>query len=314
MKKSILFSLISISLSLTGQSTLKNFKGEKVDCKYHLNQDRLNGLYTSYYKNGKKKAEGEFENNLRVGTWKLWDYSGKVSVQREYINPFSFKNKSIAKNKKSNSTPYNLSYNDDKYITYFEVDEKIIVLHERYWRYISKNKNPLLFENDRLFKCLEKNILAENIKKYTADNDEFLKEDKTKHNLKDLEIIGYNVKEDYFFDNKRFVSETRIIGICPVAFNKQTKETTDLYWLYFPETRKYVAQEKIQSNEIPEKIKSLDDLFFFRYFSGEIYKKSNVLIKNLSEYKTSKEIAEKIEIKKIENEHNLWFYFAEGKK
>ena len=49
-----------------------------------------------------------------------------------------------------------------------------------------------------------------------------------------LKIIGYKIKEDMFIDNTRMVSESRIISLCPVGVNSQTKDTTDLYWIYFP--------------------------------------------------------------------------------
>ena len=87
-----------------------------------------------------------------------------------------------------------------------------------------------------------------------------------------------------------------------------------MYWVYFPQIRKYLAQEKIQQTGIPAKIKTFDDLFFYRYFYGQIYKESNVYDRPISVYKTGTEIekeAERIEISLIESEHDIWISFTE---
>lgn len=40
------------------------------------------GLFTSYYANGKKKEEGHYDDNSRVGNWTKWYYNGQI--QEEY--------------------------------------------------------------------------------------------------------------------------------------------------------------------------------------------------------------------------------------
>ncbi len=315
MKHSILILIILISISVFGQSTIKSFEGDDFECTYHINEGRFNGTYTSYYKDGKKKAEGKFENNLRVGAWTMWDAEGEICVERTYTSPFSFKGV-VPKVSNLETTQYKLTYNKDGYIKNFKVEESMVVWHKRIWRYSAVNENPLLFKNERLFTCLEKNIGAKNIRKYTSDNDEFQQEDSTVIPLNHLEIIGYKTKEDCFFDNKRFVSETRIIGICPVGINTQTNDTVDLYWVYFPEVRKYLAQEKINAKEPSEKVKTLDDLFFFRNYTGTIYKESNLYDENLLKDKDPQTIAKaskRIDLNAIEHEHNLWQYYAKEK-
>ena len=46
--------------------------------------------------------------------------------------------------------------------------------------------------------------------------------------------MAWKIKEDIIYDIDRNVSETRIIGMAPVGMNKTTKDTTELYWIYFP--------------------------------------------------------------------------------
>jgi uncharacterized protein len=52
--------------------------GELYSISYLLsdNPDTLNGKFQSYYKNGKKKAEGEYLNGKEIGTWEIWYEDG----------------------------------------------------------------------------------------------------------------------------------------------------------------------------------------------------------------------------------------------
>ncbi|MFM2224829.1 MAG: hypothetical protein RJA07_1031 [Bacteroidota bacterium] len=84
-----------------------------------------------------------------------------------------------------------------------------------------------------------------------------------------------------------------------------------MYWVYFPQIRKNLAQIKIKT--LFTSIKTLDDIFFFRDFYGQIYKEANISDKQISDYKTGIEIlkeAERIEIGIIEEEHDLWLASA----
>ncbi|MBL4862477.1 MAG: hypothetical protein JKY09_05605 [Crocinitomicaceae bacterium] len=63
-----------------------------------------------------------------------------------------------------------------------------------------------------------------------------------------------------------------------------------------------------------DKVKSLDDLFFFRCFSGQIYKAGNVYDRKISDYMTGDKELDKeslrIDIDLIEDEHDLWIQFS----
>lgn len=321
MKRTLLIILSFIFLSYTGGDKMKHsFETENIKCSYETSQERIDGNYVSYYKNGKKKSEGKFENNYRIGKWTVWDSTGRIRMQRDYSDAFTFKRlvPEVPKDKVIellNVPQYSLQYNKDGFIEYFKLRERAVLWAKRIWRFVTPNENTLLFENDKLFSILNKNIFNKNITPYQVTDDEFRNELLvTGIDTSSIKIIGYKIKEDCFFDNERLVSESRIIGICPVVFNKLKQDTVDLYWVYFPQIRKYLAQEKIQQSGLPAKIKTFDDLFFYRYFYGQIYKESNVYDRPISAYKTGKEIekeAERIEISLIESEHDIWISFTE---
>ena len=318
MKRAYILLIAIVFLSFSNEKQKHQYDYGKIKCTYETSQGRIDGDYVSYYKNGQKKAEGKFGNNYRSGLWTVWDSTGRIRMQRQYENPFTFKRiiPAVTDNKLVsllNVPRYDLKYNSEGFIDYFKLEERMAVVTKRLWRTITPAQNPLLFENNRLFRCLNKNILNKNITVYDTKSDEFLNKLSSNIDTSSVKVIGYKIKEDWFFDNERLVSESRILGLCPVVVNKQTKDTLDFYWAYFPEIRKYLSKEKISSSDLPTYIKTLDDLFFYRFFSSQIYKESNVHDRTIASYKKGKEIekeAERIEIGVIESEHDLWISFT----
>ena len=305
--------LLSIVL-LFNHSKAQNHKfvNNSINCTYETKDGRLNGLYVSYYKNGQKKAEGKFGNNYRIGKWTVYDSTGRFRLQREYSAPFDytqtiFQHTAAAPKEVKSSYKSKINYNSNGYIDYFELQEKMVIWTKRIWRYIAPAENKILFENNRLYDLLLQNLSNKHITAYK--DEEFSVNDSVKHDASSYKVIGYKIKEDYVFDNVRSLLETRIIGLCPVVINLQKKDTIDLCWLYFPEIRKALAQEKIGHND-QTNIKTLDDLFFYRDFYGQIYKEANVYDRPINSYMKSKaEIekeSERIEISIIETEHDFW--------
>jgi hypothetical protein len=211
----------------------------------------MNGLYISYYKNGKKKAEGKFGNNYRTGKWTVYDSTGRIRMSREYSNPFDytqiiFKSTATTPNEITSVYKSNLNNNADGYIDYFELKEKMVVWSKRIWRFIAPAENEVLFENNSLFDLLLNNITAKHILAYKDYN--FSKIDTAKYKASTYRVVGYKIEEDNVFDNVRCLLETRILGLCPVVINIQKQDTVDLCWLYFPEIRRLLANRKINQN------------------------------------------------------------------
>jgi len=129
-------------------------------------------------------------------------------------------------------------------------------------------------------------------------------------------IKKFKIKEDWFFDKQRSVLEVRIIGICPVRerLDPQTGEFrgySDMFWIYFPELRRVLANEEIYNrfNNIAQQI-TYDDVFMKRLFASYIAKEDNVYDRRIEDYLKNglEALLESEEIKdKIRNfEHDLW--------
>jgi hypothetical protein len=115
--------------------------------------------------------------------------------------------------------------------------------------------------------------------------------------------------EDAVFDTVRSLSQSFIISLCPVVIDLETTDTIDLFWIYFPPLRKALAQEQVALPSLPH-IKTIDDLFFYRSYYGQIYKEDNVNDRPIGDYITDKAAiireAERIELNLLELEHDFW--------
>ncbi len=130
------------------------------------------------------------------------------------------------------------------------------------------------------------------------------------------DIMGYWVKEDWFFDKQRSVMDVRILGICPLATKKDPSSGEvlgfkPLFWIYFPQLRPLLAKQGVYLGKNYTARISYDDLFQKRYFSSYIYKESNVYDRTINSYATGIDAAlEGDAIKEsISNfESDLWHY------
>jgi gliding motility associated protien GldN len=138
------------------------------------------------------------------------------------------------------------------------------------------------------------------------------------------EVKQLILKELWFFDKQRSVLEVRIIGLCPVrvyekdntsdpdAEGSETNMRKKLFWVYFPEARKLLANHEVFNPENDAERKSFDDIFFKRMFSSYIMQESNAYNNRpISEYTVGMESlleAERIKESIFNYEQDLWEY------
>ena len=87
-------------------------------------------------------------------------------------------------------------------------------------------------------------------------------------------IIGYKIKEEFIFDKRNMISHYLVLGIAPIGYNKQSKDSSRLFWIYYPGFRKTLAQSHIVSERVSQ-IENMDDVIYFRDYSGALYKPTN---------------------------------------
>ncbi|MFM2206608.1 MAG: hypothetical protein RL213_583 [Bacteroidota bacterium] len=131
-------------------------------------------------------------------------------------------------------------------------------------------------------------------------------------------VIGYRMKEDWFFDRQRSVIEVRIIGIAPMiqATNEagealEGNQKKPLFWIYYPEARKLFANSEVFNRVNDAERRSFDDVFQKRFFSSYIFKESNVYDRRIEDYKQGLNAlleSEKIKEEITNLEHDMWEY------
>ena len=102
------------------------------------------------------------------------------------------------------------------------------------------------------------------------------------------EVQELLIKEDWYFDKRHSRLYVRIIGICPVRVYTQELRTNtgdeetegemkkrQLFWVYYPDARKVLANTACFINDNDLEMFSFDDLFQNRRFSSYISAVSN---------------------------------------
>ena len=129
-------------------------------------------------------------------------------------------------------------------------------------------------------------------------------------------VIGFRVKEDWFFDKQRSVMDCRIIGIAPLMYAidetgniREGNIKMPLFWVYYPEARKLLANAEVFNRENDAERRSFDDIFTKRLFGSYIYKESNVFDRRIEDYKQGINAlleSERIKAEIMNFEHDMW--------
>ncbi len=156
-----------------------------------------------------------------------------------------------------------------------------IAWQKRMWRDIDARK----LENrafDKLATVLVEGFLKGAYKAYSAADDRFTTELTREQFIELLTSRGFNpatvtkyrIKEDWLFLNKENELVVRIVGIAPVrevAGPDGTVTSQPAFWLYYPDTRNFLAEQKVVSKENPY-VLNWDKLVEGRHFNSDIDK------------------------------------------
>lgn len=136
------------------------------------------------------------------------------------------------------------------------------------------------------------------------------------------EVLGYYIKEAWYFDQSNSVVGVKTVAICPILFREEFMDGVELssdvpamrqpqFWVPYENIRPYAARMPIITSDLNNvQNKTVDDYFRMRLYDGEIYKTTNMENKILAEkYKTPEELKaaqEQIEKELVGFEKNLW--------
>jgi gliding motility associated protien GldN len=176
---------------------------------------------------------------------------------------------------------------------------------------VDANGNPIVMGQDSLGMDIYQYDLRDKLIKSALGNNIPLRaRDTLEYESKD--IIGWQLKEDWFFEKQRSVLDVRIIGICPIVASKKKGaegQPFPLFWVYFPEIRYVIQNYFVYNRQNDAQRMSYDDLFWKRMFSSYIIKESNIYDRKIVDYTAGVDaLLESEQIKKtmMELEHDVW--------
>ncbi len=131
-------------------------------------------------------------------------------------------------------------------------------------------------------------------------------------------VVGYRIKEDWFFDKQRSVMDVRIVGIAPLIYEvdefgntRDNASKVPIFWIYYPEARRILVNAECFNRHNDAERRTYDDIFQKRMFSSYIFKESNVYDRRIEEYRQGMDAlveAERIKTDILNFEHDLWEY------
>lgn len=89
-------------------------------------------------------------------------------------------------------------------------------------------------------------------------------------------ILGFVIKEDWFFNKRSVLMEKHIVGLAPVYYDKKTQRNRELYWVYYPECCELLDSHRAVNPLGTNDPYSYRQAFEFRKFSCYVLKESNV--------------------------------------
>ncbi|MEL6924884.1 MAG: gliding motility protein GldN, partial [Bacteroidota bacterium] len=129
------------------------------------------------------------------------------------------------------------------------------------------------------------------------------------------DVKRFRLKEMWYSDENTSTMRVRILGIAPLKEvfddNGNFRYETPMFWVYYPELRKELAQHKVFNPQNDSSLTSWEDLFEMRFFASYIYKASNVRDYRLEDYLSGVDLlleADKIKQEIFNFEHDLWSY------
>lgn len=281
------FSLGFLLLIIFTSASLDDQKKNKIP----FENGMLNGLVEIKlpYLNGSNQSDGlltgEYVQNQKVGSWKLYDKAHNLLMERNYDNNFEYSIKGVT------ADQLKLKKNKKDFYIYNDIKEENVGASLRVWKVIS---NRLLEANPETKMALM-NMDLNGIKSYLTDN---LRKE-TKETNFDIRVDKILIMGDWFYNTKLQLSEYRVLAISLVAKNSKGEAP----WYYYPDIRERLHEFGVHGNN--PMIMNLDDLFFFGEYPSEIYKVESVEGKAFDEKKLRQETIKTIE-KLLVSEVALW--------
>ena len=174
---------------------------------------------------------------------------------------------------------------------------------------------PIRINEDEFYPPIPKDSILKILvkKKILSTKDEFNNEYARYiiDTIRSEEIFQYYIIEDYFFDAKRSVMDSRIRAVCPVWYNKITEQMEPLFWVNYDDCRNILVSHTAMNSKNDARKISFDDLFNKRMYGSFITKESNIFDREIKDYSPGIEAlyeAERVKQSIYNFESDFWQY------
>jgi len=231
---------------------------------------------------------------------------------------------------------------EKRLLPYDQVREADIFWEKRIWRVIDireKMNLPFAYPERPFFSILMDAAVDGSLTTYSTEDDKFTSpliasmgatvdtvitfdpetyEEQiqvVRNDLNPEDVKRFRLKEIWFFDEETSTMQVRILGIAPLIDvkdeNGNFRYEKPMFWVYYPEARKTLADEFVFNPGNDASPNTWEDLMEMRFFASYIYKESNVLNRRLQDYLSGVDLlreADKIKQSIFNFEHDLWSY------
>ena len=143
-----------------------------------------------------------------------------------------------------------------------------------------------------------------------------------KREISSFDISAYLVKGLWYFDKRHGELKYRLLGIAPAApdvnfidsDDEANKEPIPLFWIFFPDVRDLLHENKAFNNANSAVPLTFDHLLNSRRFNGYVYKEENVQgDRTISEYIADNALMQLLESGRVKEklrdfEQDMWSY------
>lgn len=312
--RTTLILVFAVALMSFGMSEVTKYvyQGDGMYVEYSKEHGMLTNRYVSYWPNGKKKAEGDMRGNMRFGEWALFDSTGKLVMARNYETGYAWtQNYPITFETVTSKTWFPKTYS-----LYTEIKPDSEIYSARLWRFIPNQERSPIFANNALIDTLI--ALQQRGVVQCGEDDQMMKLSSYAEFSARLEqcnpqrhVIGYRIKEDWFYDAKKLSGYYTIIDICPVLYAKNERDSINLGWfLYDAQLRNKMGTMFYAPAHASPYPVGVEQTFFLRCFTGDVYKYTNVRNQTVAQLfpdpqARAKEV-QRWDVQALEWEHDQW--------
>lgn len=264
------------------------------------------GVYQTFAQPKARKAKQEIkETGPSLSVRAQTQYTGRVAIPEDIVWKREIYRTLDLKNEKNTALYYPVDPIGDK-MNLFTVIFKLLADNKISAYEYRLDGNESLVDGSKIkFKdVLDRFHIYYQIKKGATSKDTLFTIDNS--DIPSNEVLSYFIKEVSYFDQRSSTFGTKVVALCPVLHRSGdfSVDVTKypMFWLNYNDIAPYIGQMNIMTSNLNNTANiSMDDYFTTRQFKGDIYKTTNMLNQNLSQYCTTDSAMMK-EQKKIEGE------------